>query len=481
MRQLVFTIGVMLLTCTMYGQLSTWEKPISFSRADVPALKKNAKTVKSFDTLDMQKIEREDAETRGKGGQIRFGYPHEVNYNLENSGEWTVLSNGDRIWRLLISCEGATSINLLYDKFYLPDSSKLFIYSKDGKQSMGAFTSLNNKGDKNNPRGFATGLIFSDQLILEYHLPKEVKDTGVISISSVIHGYLFSHGSWLDSLDYIGSVIFDPCRNKNINCPEGQNWQNEKNAVAFILVGEHIWCSGSLVNNTKNDYRPLFLTADHCISCFNYNAGSRLDNWLFCWRYESPTCVNDYAKSILYTSGATVLAKNKTDVDFALLELQEDPQYLRNGYTPYYLGWDRSGKEEGYNGGVGIHHPAGSAKKITPAYQIIDEYSSINLYTNKDDPGGNYTRYEPNTLWRVYFSNGATYGCSSGSPLLNSEHRLIGQLAGGEDECGEQSWYGKINASWDNRDCGFPDIPGSLKYWLDPLGTNAINPAAIKL
>jgi len=56
----------------------------------------------------------------------RFGYRHDVNYNMENSGEWTDLPNGDKIWRLAISCPGALSINLLYDRFWLPDDAKFF-------------------------------------------------------------------------------------------------------------------------------------------------------------------------------------------------------------------------------------------------------------------------------------------------------------------------------------------------------------------
>lgn len=55
-----------------------------------------------------------------------------------------------------------------------------------------------------------------------------------------------------------------PCQ-VNINCPEGQNWQDEKKRIAMILVSGYQICTGSLVNNTEMDFKPYFLTADHCI------------------------------------------------------------------------------------------------------------------------------------------------------------------------------------------------------------------------
>ena len=42
--------------------------------------------------------------------------------------------------------------------------------SSNKKYSIGAFTSKNNKGKKENLRGFATGLIYSDKIVLEYKL-----------------------------------------------------------------------------------------------------------------------------------------------------------------------------------------------------------------------------------------------------------------------------------------------------------------------
>jgi len=167
----------MLLFCStiIYGQISTNEEPVSF-RKSVPDLKINERTKKSLPALDMKQIKQEDEEDDANGMPPRFGYREKVDYNLDNSGEWDILPNGDKIWRLTISCPDALSINLLYDKFWIPDSAKFFIYSNDHKYSIGAVTSINNSGDKKNPDGFATGLVYGDQVTLEYYLPKGIEN-----------------------------------------------------------------------------------------------------------------------------------------------------------------------------------------------------------------------------------------------------------------------------------------------------------------
>jgi len=43
MKKLIFTISILLLSYTMYGQISTREKPVSFNRVDIPALKTSEK------------------------------------------------------------------------------------------------------------------------------------------------------------------------------------------------------------------------------------------------------------------------------------------------------------------------------------------------------------------------------------------------------------------------------------------------------
>ena len=238
MKKYIVLLGIIIfLQGANFAQLSTKELPVSFSLDESVAY--SEENAKIMPPLDMDIIAKEDIEDEMGGLPPRFGYPHKVNYNLNNSGQWSVLSNGDKIWRLEISCPNALSINLLYDKFWVPEESKFFIYSQDKKHTMGAFTSKNNKGSQNEIKGFATGLIYGDKIILEYYQPKDVKEQGVISIAHVVQGYRYINV--IENTKDFGDA--GDCQ-VNVNCSEGQNWKNEKNAVALILVGGIRWCTG---------------------------------------------------------------------------------------------------------------------------------------------------------------------------------------------------------------------------------------------
>ena len=410
----------------------------------------------------------------------RFGHRYKVDYNLKNSGTWFTLPDGDRIWRLNISSPGALSINLLYDKFHIPDGAKFFVYSNNKKHILGAFTSQNNRSERDAVQGFATGLIYNDAIILEYYLPKSVTEEGDISIAYVIQGYRY-----IKLPEEFSEKTFEESGNcqVNVNCSEGTNWQNEKNAVAMILVNGNRYCTGSLVNTTANDFRPLFLTADHCLGGWANDVkhdalgNSILNHWSFYWHYESPGCNNTSNPSFVSTVGATVVANNSAS-DFALLRLEDDPATIQ-GINPYYLGWDRSGNAG--TSGVGIHHPSGDVKKIA-THNITP--STSNCFTN--------TNYSNNNFWKVNWmstSNGysVTEGGSSGSPLLNNNHRLIGQLYGAgtcpNPNCNDPSKdianYGKFSVSWTGNNNS--NARRRLSSWLDPNNTGATTTNTVRV
>ena len=454
MKKTYLLIIAAFISLNTAAQLSTKERPVSFGlNKKVVSLPIDTKTMP---LLDMESIKKEDAEDEEYDYPPRFGFSHKVNFNLNNSGTWTILPDGARIWRLMIVCPNALSINLLYDKFWLPDEGKFFIYTSNKDHCLGAFTNINNKGDRNNLQGFATGLLYGDTITLEYYQSSKVKDNAIISIAYVVHGYRYINFNkkTLGALNNSGSCQI------NVNCSEGDDWQDEKRAVALIIVDGNRYCTGSLVRSSGNDYSPLLLTANHCLGGlaninysgttdpnFQYNAVSNpiLNHWTFWWNYEDPGCNNSCATDFAITSGATILANNSNS-DFALLQLTEDPKFT---IIPYYLGWDRSGSSG--TGGVGIHHPSGDVKMIS---------------TYAMSPTSN------DAFWEVNWSStmnghGTTEGGSSGSPLINNSHRIIGQLQGGKSSCSNLTapdYYGKFSVSW----TGDGTNTGSLHNWLDP-------------
>lgn len=459
-------VGILIIIATpldMYSQLNTGGEPNSFKKQLAKQI-----PVKVMPSIEISKLKKEDESDAKDGLPYRFGYGFEVEFNLKNSGSWIELDNGDRIWRLTIECPDARSINLTYDHFWLPKGAVLYIYSPDKSQVLGGFTMQNNKGQKKDKRGFATSLIKDEQIILEYYEPVNVAGEGVISINKVVHGYrtLNQDKNFGDSGD---------CH-VNINCAEGANWQEEKRAVAIMVIDGVRVCTGALINNTCGNFDPLFLTADHCIQPYDYDAtyNENGDDLMFLWDYESTGCNNPSVEpSFLTTTAATIIANGRIRfayADFALLRLDEDPANLGNGFVPYYVGWDRTGILS--SGGVGIHHPSSDIKKIATHSMIPTEQCGF--------PFGTF-----DTRWlEVYWDatpNGhsITEPGSSGSPLFDNNHRVLGQLYGNSgcsitsDNCAnpveDEAVYGAISWSWDSD--GATDSRRRLRDWLDPCNT----------
>jgi hypothetical protein len=69
---------------------------------------------------DKVRIENEDKINDQEPGPLRYAYPVQVNFTVENSGSWQTLNDGGKLWTLNVKLPGALSTNAMYDKFRLP-------------------------------------------------------------------------------------------------------------------------------------------------------------------------------------------------------------------------------------------------------------------------------------------------------------------------------------------------------------------------
>ncbi len=437
----------------VWSQLSIGGKPLSFSSN----INLDEAPVHQLTQFNLAKAEKEDEQDDLNGLPPRFGYPNEVNLNMNNSGSWNTLASGDKIWRLSIESPGARSINLIYDAFWLPDDATLYIYNDARDYVIGGFTSRNNNSAKGNSPGFATGIVRGDKITLEYFEPKDAEH-GEISISSIVHGYRhLPHDAFL-TRDYEDS---GDCH-VNVNCSEGWGWENEKNGVALIIVDYGTrWCSGSLIITSMYDKTPYFLTADHCLKGLPVDLDAETNRnasvWQFYWGYEALACSNPGSEPGFHSTTGAILVANRFDTDFALMRLVEDPKDLPN-YTPYFPGWTNTNSVNDL-GGVGIHHPYGDIKKIS-------------TYT-ETPVSGTFHNHLANGFWVFDWAetsngHGVIEGGSSGSPLFNHAGLIIGQLTGSElfPQCGIENnyFYGKLAESFS----GNPAIRRSLHHFIKP-------------
>ncbi|MCX7697420.1 MAG: choice-of-anchor J domain-containing protein, partial [Bacteroidales bacterium] len=461
-----------------YGQISQGGTPKSllFQVSDV-----EDEVIVSTASISWQNVKREDSLRDLQNLPKRGGFSLPVNKNIWHDGTWERLPDGTMMWRIKLRAPGALSVGVVFDQFELPEDAELYIYNENKSIILGAYTAENNT-----PSGiFSVQTIPGEVLIIEYlekphqgqfqpvisnpgkngsitiynlqGILQTFEPRGKLSIGDIIYVYFDLLNDPTKDLGDAGSCQV------NINCsPEGDNWQVQKRGVARIFFKDGAnwyYCSGSLVNNTLNNGQPYFLTAYHCGGSAS---PSDKNQWQFYFNYERPGCPNTGTPPNNVITGCTHRAGGDINggSDFLLVELSSQPPL---SWNPYYNGWDRNTTATA--GGVGIHHPAGDAKKIS-TYTVT--------------PGtGTWTGGMANAHWTISSwastSNGygVTEGGSSGSPLFRGSNKLIiGTLTGGASQCGGPygtDYYGKFNYHWDQNGTT-PDK--QLKPWLDPNNSN---------
>ncbi|MDR3134012.1 MAG: choice-of-anchor J domain-containing protein [Prevotellaceae bacterium] len=484
-----------------FAQIKREGTPPSFAPANKSV--QIVREVKSLEKPDIVSLKAEDKIRAERGLMPRISQILPANYTMENSGEWLTLETGERIWQLRLKSSGAIALSLLYDRFYLPEGSKLFIYSANKKHVVGAFTSADNP--KFGPE-FSTEMIAGDEIILEYVPPtaadKEssqlqedkndatltladntltasqalskalLKDSRqpVISISGV--AYVYNNALIGVAKDFYDHPMIpgdegsaDACM-ININCPEGGDWQNQKKGVAATLqyIGtDGYLCSGTILNNTAKDRTPYFLMAYHC---GEGASTSDLNRWQFYFHFERTGCDNSSPRASYRTAiGAQRLVESNINggSDGLLLRLNTN---IPDDWDIYFNGWNRSNTP--LSSGAGIHHPAGDLKKIS----FVDASAISSTWNSSNATGAT------NAHWRITWAtvNGkksVTQGGSSGSPLFDENGLVVGSLSGGNgtrgDECNTNTYslYGKLWWHWDQS----PNPNQHMSKYLDPIGS----------
>ena len=315
-HRIFFSVLLCAFAIQSFSQLSAGGTPPGFQFAPSGRL-----PIVSMPAINIDSLLSEDAiNEQHKGTPYRFGYNHMVNFNPQNSGKWTVLSNGDRIWQLDVKTPGSYTINLAFSNFKLAPGAKLFVYSKDHAQILGGFTSTNNSADKL----FGTELIYGDEAVIEYYEPAAANGQSSFTLFRITQGYKDIH-NYLKSFNQAGSCL------NTINCPQYADYLTQKRSVVCLVSGGNEFCSGALVNDVLSDGTPYILTANHC--------GTADGSWVFRFNWEAPGCPNpatEPSTTQSITGGVTVAQTPVSDFNLVLMNATPPPTF-----HPFYAGWSR--------------------------------------------------------------------------------------------------------------------------------------------
>lgn len=418
-RIVLFSASLILATSPLPGQqilsvpgevyLPAVKPARRFLKADVPS---RWAGLPSPQTHFLPLVNRLDHEAPNAYGQIPIGVSQPLSGEILQAGAWTDLSDGRRVWRLNLRSSGASALRVRFSGFQT--SGQVWVYGP-GPDVEGPFTGAGPFGDGD----FWTGSMEGDDLTIEY--VTERGDTALMPpfhVESVTH--LWEPAPGQRNEKRVAVTVSPPAREAagcHLDFKCSPEWASAGASVAhirYVSTDFRVYvCSGSLLNQLGSPKQPYFLTAAHCISS-EFEARSAETYW----SYESQNCngaapagpagfPSVVGSSLLVTGGFS-------DGDFSLIRLSRFPDAAVT-----LAGWTAAPVAPG-QAATGVHHPAGSYKRI--AFGTTDN-ALPEIVNGVLAPAPKYIR--------SWWTRGRTEGGSSGSPLFNAAQQIIGVLSYG--------------------------------------------------
>lgn len=416
----------------------------------------------SLGELSMAKVEMSAPGTPRLVGQARDVQATKSAAAMQSLWQWKSTAVGGKVAAISFNAEGAYGLRLGVLVKQLPGSATVRVYTQSapdkvfqisGQAILQLIERNQAAGDQSDAaRTWWTPDTGEGEATLEVELPPGVAASALdIAVPQLSH--IFENLSLPTAQEYQEQVEAakinesDPC-NLDANCYSDNAQQ--RNAVARMLFtknGGSYLCTGTLMNDTKNSFKPYFLTANHCIS--TQTVASSLETR---WFYRSPSCNSGtlQSSSVRKTGGAQLLyASGNTDTAFMLLNDTPPGGAL-------FAGWNANSVAIGASV-VGLHHPSGDLLKIS--FGTINGQANCQPTTGSGfqctGTSGNY--------YRVSWSQGTTEGGSSGSAIFRDGY-VIGTLYGGSATCTNLSsydFYGRFDVAFN----------AGIKAWLSPATT----------
>lgn len=380
-----------------------------------------------------------------------FAHKLPLKIDIIKEGQRTILLDGTQVWRYRVRSTGAKSLSFLFDEFELPAGGLLYIYDSFRLENkIGGFGAINNNPNKVLP----TMPIAAEDVVIEVQSPAGTSP--MVRLSEVNHG--------VRDLDFLRLSIprYDMGGPNSLACtPEIAclpTYADMGRGVVLIAIDGTAMGTGSLINNTQGDGRPLILTAAHVMSK-NFGSPDVLNNTtnsIVFFNYASPTCSGEIAPNTVQTLAGGVLIGYQEKTDVALFVMNQRPPLE---YNAYYSGWNAAPNPVGPF--TNIHHPKAYSKRVN-----LHDATSLRIvsYPNSNLP------FEANQHFEIpAWTIGTTASGSSGSPLFDADNKIVGGLSGGNSYCGvkKSDFFFSLQKLWERNDLESNKIINAL----DPSGS----------
>jgi len=360
------------------------------------------------------------------GQQVRFD---KVSARSRSTGPQTagfgvvrVNDAGGFVWSGVVESPGATALRLHIQGMYLPRHVELYLYNDFG-EVFGPYTGRGPRRDGD----FWTNTLLGDSVYLQlrYEGVDNVRVLNAAKFTVADVGHLDERYPFRGTRS--GPIQAEPAAASSNLCPDNaacienasctsisEPLKSVQDAVAAMIFASGAWlylCSGGLIADTDTGSDiPYFLTAHHCIGKSS-EAASLETYFHFITTCNNPQCGYADESGIARTLGATIAATGRSG-DYSLLQLdQPAPEGTKA------LPFSRQSVASANNTPLArISHPSGMPQALSR--QVVDTSSS----TCRSLPRGQFI-YSSDTF-------GATEGGSSGSPVVNANGEIVGQLYG---------------------------------------------------
>lgn len=383
---------------------------------------------------------------------VRLGGPgdNELPARTSGGGWLTADLQGHAVWGTSVHVPRSHRLRLELSDVELPAGTELWVWG-EAEEPIAFDLSLLAAG-----RTLWTPSVSGPTIYLEVALPRAAGTEAVpaFSIARVLEMFeLGSRGEPLPGRSLaereITTCMVNAACVADGTVPGISQWKKAIARLVFVTGGQSAFCTGGLLSNSSQDGTPYFLTANHCFG--TQDVASTLEAF---WDYIDDGCpgATPSESSVPRTVGATLLATNATS-DFTFLRLSSVPG------SRTFLGWNSS--SDAVPAGTNlfrVSHPAGLSMKFSRSVTLASPAICDAL------PASHYLYADP----QPELGNGATFGGSSGSPVLLANGQVVGQLFGG---CGPNVAEPCLAAAGDS------DVDGRLSVtypaiaqWLSPSG-----------